>query len=190
MAERRKATGKSKRPKQSKGAKNGSRLLIVESPAKARTIGRYLDDSYVVKASVGHVRDLPKKDLGVDIENDFEPHYVTIRGKGKVVKELKQAAKGADQVLLATDPDREGEAIAFHVADQLGYKSKNGRRFKRVLFEEITPEGVRQGLENPGQIDLKKVGHYLGEYSITNTPVRHGRPGIGASRSSMYIPLK
>jgi len=157
MAERKKATGKSKRPKQPKGGKNGSRLLIVESPAKARTIGRYLDDSYVVKASVGHVRDLPKKDLGVDIENGFEPHYVTIRGKGKVVKELKQAAKGADQILLATDPDREGEAIAFHVADQLGYKSKNGRRFKRVLFEEITPEGVRQGLENPGQIDLKKV---------------------------------
>jgi DNA topoisomerase-1 len=157
MAERKKATKKGKRKKQPASLKNGSRLLIVESPAKARTIGRYLDASYVVKASVGHVRDLPKKDLGVDIENGFEPHYVTIRGKGKVIKELKDAAKGASQVLLATDPDREGEAIAYHVAEQLGYKNKNGRRFKRVLFEEITPEGVTQGLENLGEIDLKKV---------------------------------
>jgi DNA topoisomerase-1 len=136
---------------------SGSRLLIVESPAKARTLGRYLGDSYVVKASVGHIRDLPKRDLGVDIEAGFEPQYVTIRGKGKVIQELKQAAKDADLVLLATDPDREGEAIAFHVAEQLGYAAKNGERFQRVLFEEITPEGVARGLANPGQIDLKKV---------------------------------
>ncbi len=129
----------------------------MESPAKARTLNRYLDASYVVKASVGHIRDLPKRDLGVDIDNGFEPHYVTIRGKGKVVKELKQAAKNADEILLATDPDREGEAIAYHVAEQLGYKAKNGQRFRRVLFEEITPEGVERGLESPGEIDLRKV---------------------------------
>jgi DNA topoisomerase-1 len=158
MATKKKTTKKAKtnRPKKASNG-SGSRLLIVESPAKARTIGRYLDDRFVVKASVGHVRDLPKRDLGVDVENRFEPQYVTIRGKGKVIKELKAAAKTADEVLLATDPDREGEAIAFHVADQLGYKSKNGRRFKRVLFEEITPEGIAQGLENPGEIDLRKV---------------------------------
>ncbi len=157
MTAKKKAKGKSSRSKKAKTDATGSKLLIVESPAKARTVGRYLDDSYVVKASVGHVCDLPKRELGVDIENGFEPHYVTIRGKGKVIKELKQAAKGADIVFLATDPDREGEAIAYHVADQLGYRSKNGRRFKRVLFEEITPEGVAQGLESPGEIDFRKV---------------------------------
>ncbi len=155
MAEQKKA--KSKRSTRARAAGNGSKLLIVESPAKARTLGRYLDDQFVVKASVGHIRDLPKSDLGVDIENGFEPHYVTIRGKGKVIKELKQAAKSAKEILLGTDPDREGEAIAYHVADQLGYKTRNGLRFKRVLFEEITPEGVARGLENPGQLDLKKV---------------------------------
>jgi DNA topoisomerase-1 len=156
---KKKTKGKAKRSKKAEGSGNGSgsRLLIVESPAKARTIGRYLDDSYIVKASVGHIRDLPKRDLGVDIDNGFEPNYVTIRGKGKVISELKKAAKEAKEVLLATDPDREGEAIAYHVADQLGYASKNGRRFKRVLFEEITPEGVKEGLAKPGAIDHKKV---------------------------------
>jgi DNA topoisomerase-1 len=129
----------------------------VESPAKARTIGRYLDDSYVVKASVGHIRDLPKRDLGVDVENGFQPRYETIRGKGQIIKELKQAAKTAEEILLATDPDREGEAIAYHVAEQLGFETKDGRRFKRVLFEEITPEGVAEGLRSPVEIDFKKV---------------------------------
>jgi DNA topoisomerase-1 len=157
MADRKKTKRASGRSQRTAAAGSASRLLIVESPAKARTLGRYLGDGYLVKASVGHIRDLPKRDLGVDIENGFEPHYVTIRGKGKVVKELKQAAKGADEILLATDPDREGEAIAYHVAEQLGYKSRDGRRFKRVLFEEITPEGIARGLENPGQIDLRKV---------------------------------
>ncbi|NIR46536.1 MAG: type I DNA topoisomerase [Gemmatimonadetes bacterium] len=147
---------KTSRKKASAGG-NGSRLLVVESPAKARTIGRYLDDSFVVKASVGHIRDLPKRDLGVDVDNGFEPKYETIRGKGKVIKELKSAAKDASEILLATDPDREGEAIAYHVAEQLGFESRNGDRFKRVLFEEITPEGIANGLANPGQIDRRKV---------------------------------
>ena len=96
-----------------------SDLVIVESPAKARTIGKYLGEGYEVVASVGHVRDLPTKELGVDIENGFEPKYVTIRGKGKVIAELKRKGRVADRIVLATDPDREGEAIAYHVAEQL-----------------------------------------------------------------------
>src|SRR5512144_3356475 len=91
-------------------------LVIVESPAKAKTIAKYLGKDYTVKASVGHIMDLPKSKLGVDIENNFEPKYIQIKGKAPVVKELKSAAKKADRILLATDPDREGEAIAFHVA--------------------------------------------------------------------------
>ncbi len=157
MTTRKATKAGSKRPKRSKTAGDGRRLLIVESPAKARTLNRYLGDGYVVKASVGHIRDLPKRDLGVDIENGFEPHYVTIRGKGKLIQELKRAAREADEILLGTDPDREGEAIAYHVAEQLGYPSKDGVRFKRVLFEEITAEGIAEGLENPGQIDFRKV---------------------------------
>ncbi|MGD2152590.1 MAG: type I DNA topoisomerase [Gemmatimonadales bacterium] len=156
MAERKKK-GTGKRVAKAKTGGAQTRLLVVESPAKARTLARYLDNSYVVKASVGHIRDLPKRELGVDVENGFEPAYVTIRGKGKVIKELKQAAKTADVVLLGTDPDREGEAIAYHVAEQLGYRSKNGRRFRRVLFEEITPDGIAQGLESPTEIDFRKV---------------------------------
>ena len=120
--------------------KDGKSLVIVESPAKARTIGRYLGKGYDVAASVGHVRDLPKKELGVDIENGFEPRYATIRGKGKIITDLKKLAKSADRIILATDPDREGEAIAWHVAEQLGYTgvpSEDGR-FERVTFREIT----------------------------------------------------
>ncbi|HIF21823.1 MAG TPA: toprim domain-containing protein, partial [Gemmatimonadetes bacterium] len=115
----------------------GKKLVIVESPAKARTIGKYLGKGYDVAASVGHVRDLPTKELGVDIENGFEPKYVTIRGKGKVIRELQRKAKGVDAIILATDPDREGEAIAYHVAEQLGYL-KDRDRFQRVTFREIT----------------------------------------------------
>src|SRR3990172_3729285 len=101
-------------------------LVIVESPAKARTIGKYLGSAYEVAASVGHVRDLPTKELGVDVDNGFEPQYVTIRGKSKVLTELKKLAKNAETVILATDPDREGEAIAYHVAEQLGYPRHHG----------------------------------------------------------------
>jgi DNA topoisomerase-1 len=131
-------------------------LVIVESPAKARTIKRYLGPEYDVAASVGHIRDLPTKELGVDIEAGFEPKYVTIRGKGKVITELKQKAKNADTVLLATDPDREGEAIAYHVAEQLG-DPEDERRFQRVQFHEITRDAVRSALEHPGRLDMKKV---------------------------------
>lgn len=136
--------------------KNGKKLVIVESPAKARTIGRYLGKEYEVAASVGHVRDLPPKELGVDVDNGFRPKYVTIRGKGKVVQELKKKAKDAEEVILATDPDREGEAIAWHVAQQLGWKGDDDR-FRRVTFREVTRGAVRKALDEPGPIDLKKV---------------------------------
>lgn len=131
-------------------------LVIVESPAKAKTIGKYLGKDYTVKASVGHIMDLPKSKLGVDIENNFEPHYIVIKGKAPVVKELKAAAKKADRVLLATDPDREGEAIAAHVAETLTDHSKK-KKVYRVLFNEITKKAVLQAIEHPGAIDVNKV---------------------------------
>ena len=141
-------------------------LVIVESPAKARTIGKYLGRGYRVKATVGHIMDLPEKKLGIDIEGGFEPELVPIPGKEKTIAELKSAAEGAREIFLATDPDREGEAIAYHVAEQL--KPKRGRRkasenggpmapIRRVLFHEITRDAVRRAIENAGRIDEKKV---------------------------------
>jgi DNA topoisomerase I len=138
------------------GDKRGKRLVIVESPAKARTIERYLGPGFDVAASVGHIRDLPPKELGVDVEAGFEPKYVTIHGKGKVIQDLKRRAKDVDSVVLATDPDREGEAIAYHVAEQLGDPTDTNR-FQRVQFHEITRDAVRQALENAGTLDMKKV---------------------------------
>ena len=108
-------------------------LVIVESPAKAKTIAKYLGKDYTVKASVGHIMDLPKSKLGVDIENNFEPKYIVIKGKAPVVKELKTAAKKADRILIATDPDREGEAIAAHVAEVISGSIKHEEVY-RVLF--------------------------------------------------------
>jgi DNA topoisomerase I len=139
--------------------KDDVRLVVVESPAKAKTIGKYLGSGYRVKASVGHVRDLPERELGVDIENGFEPTFVTIRGKGKVIQELRKEAENVSEILLATDPDREGEAIAYHVAEQLGYedKKKGGPIFRRVLFHEITAAAVKRALENPIDLDMRKV---------------------------------
>src|SRR5690606_16409128 len=113
------ATGPTVNRRGAKASADGARrLVIVESPAKARTIEKYLGPGYRVRASVGHIRDLPPKELGVDVENDFEPKYVTIRGKGKILQELRRDAENAETVILATDPDREGEAIAYHVAEQ------------------------------------------------------------------------
>ena len=133
-------------------------LVIVESPTKARTIGKYLGAGYTVKASVGHVRDLPKRELGVDVKRGFEPRYVTIRGKGKVLSELSRAAAGASRVLLATDPDREGEAIAYHVAQELGWNPEtNDGRFGRVRFHEVTKAAIREALDEPAAVDLRKV---------------------------------
>ena len=98
------------------------KLLIVESPSKAKTIGKYLGKDFIVQATVGHIRDLPKKELGVDLENNFEPKYINIRGKADVIKKLKSDAKKADEILIATDPDREREAISFHKSEIIGDK--------------------------------------------------------------------
>jgi len=125
-------------------------LVIVESPAKAKTIKRYLGSDYQVMASVGHVVDLPKSELGVDVEHDFAPEYVVIKGKEKVISEIKSAAKGKDNIYLASDPDREGEAIASHIADHLGKTKSNVRR---VLLHEITPAAVKEAVANPSNLD-------------------------------------
>src|SRR6185369_1168486 len=125
-------------------------LVIVESPAKAKTLGKYLGRNYQVKASIGHVMDLPKSKLGVDIERYFEPTYQIITGKTKVLAEIKAAAKDKDNVYLAPDPDREGEAIAWHIAQKLGPKRKN---IHRVLFNEITKKAVQEAVKNPGKLD-------------------------------------
>ncbi len=131
-----------------------SKLVIVESPAKAKTIKKYLGRGYEVMASMGHVRDLPKSRLGIDVENNFQPDYIDIRGKGDLRKSLKAAAKKSDFVYLATDPDREGEAISWHLAAMLGLDldQKN-----RVTFNEITKTGVKSGMAKPREIDLKLV---------------------------------
>ena len=129
-------------------------LVIVESPAKARTINRYLGRDYSVKASMGHVRDLPKKKLGVDLKNRFRPTYELIPGKEKVIKTLRSAARGVDSIYIATDPDREGEAIGWHLSEAL---SDNNRKFFRVLFNEITQKAIRQAFDRPGEIDSRLV---------------------------------
>ena len=130
-------------------------LVIVESPAKARTIGKYLGRGYRVKATVGHVRDLPEKKLGIDVERGFEPEYVTIAGKEQVLADLKKSARDAREVFIATDPDREGEAIGWHVAGQI--RQKGGAPIRRVLFHEITKDAVQQAVANAGEIDERKV---------------------------------
>jgi DNA topoisomerase-1 len=140
-------------------AKEKNALVVVESPTKAKTVGKYLKDlggdlgRFTVKATVGHLRDLPQRELGVDVDKNFAPKYVTIRGKGKTLAELKKAAKSVGTVYLATDPDREGEAIAWHVADQLG----SGPTIRRVLFHEITRDAVREAIRHPRKIDDRKV---------------------------------
>jgi DNA topoisomerase-1 len=135
-------------------------LIIVESPTKARTITKYLGRGYTVMASVGHIKDLPTSKLGVDLENDFEPQYVTIKGKSKVLAEIKKKAEGADKVFLAPDPDREGEAIAWHLEQELLGKSKKKKKdtkIFRVLFNEITESAIKRALQSPGEIDMKLV---------------------------------
>src|ERR1700678_2662275 len=131
-------------------------LVIVESPTKAKTIGKYLGKQYVVKASLGHVKDLPKKNLSVDVDNDFKPIYEVIEGKKKLIGELKTAAKGADAIYLAADPDREGEAICFHLQEELGDK-KNGPKIFRVMFNEITKNAIQKAFEKPLQVNLHLV---------------------------------
>jgi DNA topoisomerase-1 len=132
-------------------------LVIVESPAKAKTIGKYLGKNFVVKASLGHVKDLPKNDIAVDVEHDFRPTYVVIEGKKKLIDELKRAAKDSDAVYLAADPDREGEAICFHLEEELHSKKAGGPEFFRVTFNEITPTAVKRAFEHPRQVNVALV---------------------------------
>ena len=128
-------------------------LVVVESPAKAKTINKYLGRDYKVIASMGHVRDLPKSKLGVDVDAGFEPEYVVIPDRQKVIKELKEAAKGASEIYVATDPDREGEAIGWHLSEELGARKK----VRRLMFNEITKKAVLEAIKHPGQIDMKMV---------------------------------
>src|SRR5690349_23391170 len=122
-------------------------LVIVESPAKAKTINKYLGKDYVVKASLGHIKDLPKRDLAVDVDHDFEPRYEVIEGKKKLIGELKAAAKKVDEIYLAADPDREGEAICFHLQEELNGR-KNGPQIFRVMFNEINKNAVHPACES------------------------------------------
>jgi len=161
-------------------------LVIVESPAKAKTLQKYLGRDYQVKASVGHIMDLPKSKLGVDIANDFKPDYQVVHGKRKVVSELKAAAKGKENIFLAPDPDREGEAIAWHIAENLGeHKSVH-----RVLFNEITKRAVQEAIQNPKELDrnlyeaqqTRRILDRLVGYQISPILWKKVRRGLSAGR--------
>ena len=162
-------------------------LVIVESPAKAKTIRKFLGKNYKVEASVGHVRDLPKSKLGIDIENNFEPRYITIRGKGPVVQELKRAAKKSEKIFLATDPDREGEAISWHLAHILDIEKDE---LVRVEFNEITKKAVLNAIKNPRTIDknlvdsqqARRILDRLVGYKISPLLWRKIRKGLSAGR--------
>ncbi len=162
-------------------------LVIVESPSKAKTIGKYLGSHYKVVASVGHVRDLPKSKLGIDIDNDFEPQYISIRGKGEIIKELRKEAKKASKVYLATDPDREGEAISWHLAYLLGIDPDKPCR---IVFNEITKNTIKEAIKHPRKIDLhlvdaqqaRRVLDRLVGYQISPLLWRKVRKGLSAGR--------
>ena len=163
------------------------KLVIVESPAKAKTIGKYLGRGYKVTASMGHVRDLPASTLGIDVENGYTPKYITIKGKQKLVKELKAEAKKCDGVLLATDPDREGEAISWHLANILGLDPAAPNR---VTFDEITKKGVKEGMAHPRAINIdlfnaqqarRELDRLVG-YKLSPFLWRKVRKGLSAGR--------
>ncbi len=147
--------GKAAKPSKAEPRAAHGTLVVVESPAKAKTIKKYLGRSYQVLASVGHIMDLPKSKLGVDVEQGFEPQYVVIREKLKVVADIKKAARNADRILLATDPDREGEAIAWHLSMELDAPGGDAR-VQRVLFNEITKGAILAAIQKPGQLDRRK----------------------------------
>ncbi len=147
-----KTTTKKKTASKVKKAKK--KLVIVESPAKANTIMKFLGKNYVVMASMGHVRDLPKSQLGVDLENDYEPKYITIRGKGELLSALRKEAKNADHVYLATDPDREGEAISWHLMTALNLDEE---KTDRITFNEITKDAVEKSIKSARNIDMNLV---------------------------------
>jgi DNA topoisomerase-1 len=162
-------------------------LVIVESPAKAKTLSQFLGKDYAVKASLGHVRDLPEKELGIDINNDFSPKYVVVPGKKKVLKEIKEGAQSAKAIYLATDPDREGEAISWHLVQAAGLSKAHP---KRVVFHEITKEAIDDAFRHPRSIDLKLVNAQqarrildrLVGYKLSPLLWKRVRPGLSAGR--------
>ena len=162
-------------------------LVIVESPHKANTIKSFLGKGYKVKSSKGHVRDLPKSKLGIDIENDFEPQYINIRGKGELINELRKEAKAADRVFLAADPDREGEAISWHLASVLAL---DPAKTKRITFNEITKNTVKEAIKHPRDIDMNLVNSQqtrrildrLVGYKISPFLWKHIKNGLSAGR--------
>ena len=180
------ATKESKTTKKTAAARKKT-LVIVESPSKAKTIGKYLGSTYKVMASVGHVRDLPKSKLGINIENDFEPEYISIRGKGDLIKELKKEAKQASKIYLATDPDREGEAISWHLAYLLGIDPSTNCR---IVFNEITKDTIKAAVKHPRPIDIRlvdaqqarRVLDRLVGYQISPLLWRKVRRGLSAGR--------
>ena len=162
-------------------------LVIVESPAKAKTIKKILGRDYIVESSIGHIRDLPTKELGVDIDNAFTPKYVLIRGKGKVVKSLQDEARKVDNIYLAADPDREGEAICWHLAEEL---KKTKKPIYRIIYNEVTKSAILNAIENPGEIDkslvdaqqARRVLDRLVGYQISPILWRSVKPGLSAGR--------
>ena len=175
-----------------KAAKPSSKLVIVESPAKAKTIQKYLGKGYEVMASMGHVRDLPKSRLGVDIEHDFQPEYIDIRGKGELRNQLKKAAKHSSFVYLATDPDREGEAISWHLSNMLGLDNEEKNR---VTFNEITKTGIKNGMAAPRNIDInlvnaqqtRRILDRLVGYKLSPFLWKTVKPGLSAGRVQSVV---
>ena len=164
-----------------------AKLVIVESPAKAKTIGKYLGNDYEVTASMGHIRDLPASQLGIDVEHDYTPQYISIKGKEKLIKELKSKAKHADGVILATDPDREGEAISWHLANILGLDPHEPNR---VTFDEITKKGVKEGMAHPRAINIdlfnaqqaRRILDRLVGFELSPVLWKKVRPSLSAGR--------
>lgn len=185
MAEKTAAKKTIKKRATAKAKKN---LVIVESPSKAKTIEKYLGTNYKVVASIGHIRDLPKSQMGVDIENDYEPRYINIRGKGDIIKGLKKEAKAAKRVYLASDPDREGEAIAWHLSHILDLDLESGEN--RVVFNEITKDAVKEAFKHPRQIKMnlvdaqqaRRILDRLVGYSISPILWKKVKKGLSAGR--------
>ena len=163
------------------------KLVIVESPAKAKTIGRYLGKEYRISASVGHIRDLPSSTIGVDVKKNFKPTYINMKGKEKIIRELKDLAKDSDQVYIATDPDREGEAIAWHIAGILGIDVTSACR---ISFNEITQKAVQAAIAEPRPIDLdlvnaqqaRRILDRLVGYELSTLLWKKVRKGLSAGR--------
>src|SRR4030043_1946011 len=162
-------------------------LIVVESPAKVATLQKFLGGDYVIKASVGHIKDLPEDELGVDLQKDFQPRYVTISGKGKILRELKKASKDVKNIYLGPDPDREGEAIAWHIAGEIEDGDKN---IYRVLFNEITKKAVLDALHHPGKLQqsmfeaqqARRILDRLVGYQVSPILWEKVRRGLSAGR--------